>query len=187
MEPWKCIRKFSTSTMQLPITLQNSNLQFVPMEWWTLKKETNYKGLGILPIQHHLQNLHQVFFSQLQLCFTHTFKIKRFGTPNPWIVKPIFVDNNQLVKVVNLQLTPMKCNGGFQQLIRSSSFQFGLLKSKKFVMLIKTWLAKNLCSFACHRNNVHLQLSTSIWYHGSIYILGHKLGHNFYIGFCGVE
>jgi hypothetical protein len=49
-------------------------------------------------------------FCQLQFCLSCICKFNRLGTPNPYITMPIFVEKNELVKMVNLQLTPSKCS-----------------------------------------------------------------------------
>jgi hypothetical protein len=69
-------------------------------------------------------------FCQLQFCLSCICKVRRFGTPNPCISKPIFVDKNEFFKSINLQLTPLKCNEDFNNLKKSLHFDLGYKNPK---------------------------------------------------------
>jgi hypothetical protein len=47
---------------------------------------------------------------QLWLCYACTCKVRGLRTPSLWIINPSFVNKDYLVKMVNLQLTLLKCN-----------------------------------------------------------------------------
>jgi hypothetical protein len=56
--------------------------------------------MRIFSTQSHLQTLHQALLSTLILPCMHlqvTYNIKMLKTPNPWIIRPIFVHKNNLV------------------------------------------------------------------------------------------
>jgi hypothetical protein len=67
---------------------------------------------------------------QLWLCYACTCKVRRLRTPSLWIINPSFVNKIYLVKMVNLQLTLLKCNMNSNNWGNPSMSWFGKLESQ---------------------------------------------------------
>ncbi len=91
-------------------------------------------------------------FHQLWFYCSCTCKVGRLRTFNPWIVGPIFVDKSHLAMVINLQLTPPKCNENSNNWKHPLSW-FGSLESQEFVTLTKPLL--ETCAPLCTAKTMH--------------------------------